>query len=522
MELKETADKFLSALGCDTFSELPDRIMKAVMDGEIKAYEEYLKLCPDLTVDWMQRIYQFYLADREEKKQDFTPVSLAKLVAKLTEHKEEKVVYDCCTGSGALTIQKWNTNHNLKFVCEELDENVVPLLLFNLAVRNIDATVINGDVLAESHDKTYRVIPGKDHAQVKVVDYKNFKADSAIANPPYNIKWEWPIIGEFDPRFTESGLPPKSNANYAFILHILSKLKSNGRMAVILPNGCLTSDPEQNVREYLVSNGKMESVIMLPDKMFESTSIPTCILSLTPKDNENISMIDARESAEKFIREQRGGSTDADVTHRARIYKKEINVLKDDSINKITATVHKKSDEADFSKTIDVDDAMMNSFVLTPSRYIEHKNAEVEHRPLSEIANDIHRLSVVKNAVKVTINETIAKELGFDDLAETMKENNDLIAENNRNMKKIGINLDLQTDRYITMSRSRVLKIELTDKNDVPSVFRIIMLLMTQRCMFFNDEENKLMRELRDALLPELMSGRIRVPMDGESDEQEA
>lgn len=512
MELKETADKFIKAIGCDAFSELPERIMRAVMGGQGKVYEQYLKLCPDLTVDWMQRIYQFYLADREEKKQDFTPVSLAKLVAKLTEHKGEKMVYDCCAGSGALTIQKWNTNHNLKFVCEELDENVMPLLLFNLAVRNIDATVINGDVLAETHDKTYRVIPGKNYAAVKTIEYEDFKADSAISNPPYNIKWEWPVIGEFDPRFTESGLPPKGNANYAFVLHIISKLKSNGRMAVILPNGCLTSDPEQNIREYLVSSGKMESVIQLPDRMFESTGIPTCILSLTPKDNEKISMIDARESAEKAVREQRGGLTDADVTHRARVYKKEINVLKDDAINKIVATVHKKADETDFSKAIDVDDAMMNSFNLQTSRYIEHKNEEPEHRPLSEIANDIHRLSVNKNAVKLTINETLARDFGMSELSDLMKQNNDLIAENNKNMKQIGINLNLSSDRYITTSKSRVLKIELMDKEKVPTIFNIIMLLLIQRYTFFNDEEDKLMRELRDALLPELMSGRIRVP----------
>ncbi|RYM02787.1 hypothetical protein EWH99_10650 [Sporolactobacillus sp. THM7-7] len=512
MELKETADKFIEAIGCKSFQDMPARIMKAVMGGEAEVYEAYLKLCPDLTVDWMQRIWQFYLADREDKKQDFTPPSLAKLLAKLTRHKGEKVVYDCCAGSGALTIHKWNTNHNLKFVCEELDANVIPLLLFNLSVRNIEATVINGNVLSEDHKAVYTVNKGKRFGTVENSGEAKFKADSCISNPPYNIKWEWPLVGEFDPRFTESGLPPKSNANYAFVLHMLSKLKNNGRMAAILPNGCLTSDPEQNIREYLVSNGKMESVIQLPNRMFESTSIPTCILSLTPKGNENISMIDARGSAEKVIREQRGGSTDADVTHRARIYKKEINVLKDDAVNKIIATIHKKSDEPDFSKTIDVDDAMMNSFALTPSRYIEHGNEEPEHRPLSEIANDIHRLSVNKNAVKLTINETLARDFGMSELSDLMKQNNDLIAENNKNMKQIGINLNLSSDRYITTSKSRVLKIELMDKEKVPTIFNIIMLLLIQRYTFFNDEEDKLMRELRDALLPELMSGRIRVP----------
>jgi Type I restriction-modification system methyltransferase subunit len=380
MELKETADKFLLVLGCNTFSELPERIMQAVMDREEKVYEDYLKLCPDLTVDWMQQIWQFYLADREGKKQDFTPASLAELLAKLTEHAGESVIYDCCAGSGALTIQKWNTNHDLKFVCEELDENVVPLLLFNLSVRNIYAVVINGNVLSERVSSTYQVLPGDKYGTVGRIEKTEIMADSGISNPPYNIRWKHPQLGELDPRFTESGLPPESNANYAFVLHVLSKLQNSGRMAMILPCGILSSKPEKTIREYLVLAGKLESVIMLPDRMFESTSIPVCILTITQKENSKVKLIDARKTCNQEIREQRGGLTDEDIAHRARIYKKEINVLAEEHIQKIMDAVSRPTDELGFSASATAEEIKENDFILTPSRYIEMPDEEPEHR----------------------------------------------------------------------------------------------------------------------------------------------
>ncbi|UAK17572.1 N-6 DNA methylase [Sporolactobacillus terrae] len=522
MELKETADKFLTLLGCKTFSELPERIMRAVMDGEIKAYEEYLKLCPDLTVDWMQRIYQFYLADREEKKQDFTPVSLAKLLAKLTAHKGEKIVYDCCAGSGSLTIQKWNTNHDLKFICEELDGNVVPLLLFNLSVRNIYAVVVNGNVLSEEVSAVYQVQPGNRYGSVSEIAKPEIKADSGISNPPYNIKWNHPELGELDPRFTESGLPPESSANYAFVLHVLSMLNKKGRAAMILPCGVLSSGPEQQIREYLIHSGKLESVITLPDRMFESTSIPVCIMTLTQDKNEKVELIDARNTCEKEIREQRGGLNDEDKSHRARIYKKEINVLTEDHIKKLVDAVHTKTMEQDFSKPVTKAELSENDFRLTPSLYIEYKAEQPEHRPFEDIVKDLRRINREKNKIKLTINETMARNFNLDTTREMLNEANELIDQNNANMKLLGIDLNLKHEEYLTLTKHKVLKIENIDKGSISSIFSVMIPALVSHIHYLNDEDSRLLKELRDSLLPELMSGRIRVPMDGESDEQEA
>ena len=148
MELKELTAKICDLFGCVSIETLPDKIALALFSQNPTMYfDKYKEVCPDLTVDWLQRIYQFYHADRKEKKQDYTPVALAKLVTYLSYMPGEKVVYDCCCGSGALTIQKWCVNPDLKFVCEELDERVIPILLFNLCIRNIEATVVNKNIL---------------------------------------------------------------------------------------------------------------------------------------------------------------------------------------------------------------------------------------------------------------------------------------------------------------------------------------------------------------------------------------
>lgn len=345
------------------------------------------------------------------------------------------------------------------------------------------------------------------------------KTDSAISNPPYNLRWEHPAFGELDNRFTESGLPPESNANFAFVMTALNKLKRNGRLAVILPCGVLSSSPEEEIREYLSKSGKIESIIQLPDRMFESTSIPVCILTLTQKRNEKIVFIDARNTCEKEIREQRGGMTDDDKSHRARIYKKEINVLLDDHIQKIESAIKNRTDEDEFSHVATIDEIIEHDYNWSPSRYIGRKEEEQEHRPYKDIAHDLWRINKEKNKIKLTINETLARQMGIDTTREMLNDANDLIDQNNKNMQKLGINLKLKHEEYLTLTKSRVLKIENVDKEAVSSLFMVMVPGLIAHIHYLNEEDNRLLCELRDALLPELMSGKIRVPLadsDGE------
>lgn len=142
--------------------DLGSALMKNLDNCEkMQAFEEVVS--DDLSKDWLQKIYQYHEADRKEKKQDYTPASLGKLLARLSGNGD--VVIDLCAGSGALTIQKWNENHNQRFSLYELDENAIPYLLYNLAIRNMEATVMRADVLKNEVYESWEVKKGEKYGK---------------------------------------------------------------------------------------------------------------------------------------------------------------------------------------------------------------------------------------------------------------------------------------------------------------------------------------------------------------------
>lgn len=146
MELKELTDRTLELFGVDNPDNLGPALMESVGNTDkLKAFCDLVG--GDLSVDWMQMIYQYHLADRKEKKQDYTPKSLARFMGMLAGDDETTV--DMCAGSGALIIQKWNQNHDLEFKAIEIDGNVIPFLLFNMVLRNIRCDICQMDALAD-------------------------------------------------------------------------------------------------------------------------------------------------------------------------------------------------------------------------------------------------------------------------------------------------------------------------------------------------------------------------------------
>lgn len=161
MELKELTDKTLDILKVKSTSDMSERLLKCVINNDELIYEQFCNLIDnDLSTDWLQKIFQYYQADRKDKMQDYTPKSLADFMGELAGDESIKVI-DMCAGSGALTIQKWNRNHDLEFTLYEFDSNVIPFLLFNMAIRNITCTVCHADVLQMEVYKTYRIKKGE-------------------------------------------------------------------------------------------------------------------------------------------------------------------------------------------------------------------------------------------------------------------------------------------------------------------------------------------------------------------------
>jgi len=456
----------------------------------------------DLQTDELQKIFQYYYADRKEKMQDYTPKSIAKLCAVSTETGGD-VVYDLCAGSGALTIQKWAQNPNKTFICEELDEQVIPLLLFNMAVRNMGGYVLNRNALTMEFAKGYKLSPGSRFSEIQEIRQPPYiMADEVISNPPYNMKWGAPAPMLADSRFQGKPIPPSSNANFAFVLTALDRMKPNGRCAFVLPCGVLSSEPEKEIREYLLGAGMVERVILLPDKMFEATSIPTCVIVFS-SDNKSVKFYDCRRKAVQEQRDQNGQYGGA--SHENRTYYKTVNVLPDDVI----ATVCGNCDSvAEFSHEVNIEEIEKSDYNIVPSRYIAFQERETQHRPFADIMADINRVSRERSVIKITCNETLAKAIGLYEVAELEKQTDD--AGLDKTFQLLGGHYESR--RYITLSKNKnEFRVDNQDKEILSSLISFFLPMWKQHIFYLNQEENRLLAELRDAMLPELMSGKLEV-----------
>ncbi len=168
IELSNLIEKCLNIFNINNITELSSKLKEICLDNKFEYYKNFKELVKDLSVDWLQKIFQYYESDREELKQDYTPKCLAELVAKITNVSETECI-DLCSGSGALTIQKWNSNNNINFLCKEYDEKVIPYLLFNLAVRNMSGVIQRKDVLQNEIYEEYKLISSDEFSRIEVI-----------------------------------------------------------------------------------------------------------------------------------------------------------------------------------------------------------------------------------------------------------------------------------------------------------------------------------------------------------------
>lgn len=221
MELLEYKNKILNLCGVSEIKDIGQVLFDVVLEHNVDFFDKYNSVIDD-SRDWLQSLWQYYEADREEKGQDYTPRSLSKLVSALAG--DCKTVYDCCGGSGALTIEMLKNRNIANVYVEELDERVIPFLLFNLCLHNASGFVVNGNVLTREKIKAYRLVKGKIYSEVEQIkdldilkDIENSPFDISVSNPPYNVKWEPPTPLEMDSRFPV--IPPASNANLFCIVY---------------------------------------------------------------------------------------------------------------------------------------------------------------------------------------------------------------------------------------------------------------------------------------------------------------
>jgi len=168
MELKELSTKTLELFQVLSVDDLGAALMLCVSEDETDKMQAFYEMVDgDLSRDWLQMIYQYYCADRKDKKQDYTPKCLAQFLSRLIGESAETI--DMCAGSGALTIQRWVENPDTVFILYEIDENVIPYLLFNMAIRNISATVHQSDILQDETVKSWSIRKGDRFGKVTCI-----------------------------------------------------------------------------------------------------------------------------------------------------------------------------------------------------------------------------------------------------------------------------------------------------------------------------------------------------------------
>ena len=304
---------------------------------------------------------------------------------------------------------------------------------------------------------------------------------SLISNPPYNMKWQLPIFAQTQERFTDYELPPESNSNYAFVLTALNWI--DDKAVLLLPNGVLSTNnaQEKMIREQLIKSNLLDAVIILPDNMFVSTTIGTCILLFNKhKKFDTVEMIDLRQSYKEEQRDQNGQF--GGKSHENRTYHKTFKIITEEVMNKAIECINERKDIPGFSKSVTLQDLKNSDYIIVPSRYIELEKREGQHRDL--------------------LNETIAKKLGVDiDLYKQSRQNS---TDTQKQMKMIGLNFE--TEDYIQFTKNKNEFCFLcNDKEQLPEIFFFFFSVWKNQIALLNTMQNQYLSELRDAALPDLM-----------------
>jgi type I restriction enzyme M protein len=332
------------------------------------------------------RVYEYFLgkfAATEGKGggEFYTPKCVVKLLAEMIEPYRGKI-YDPCCGSGGMFVQsikfveshKGNTK-DISIYGQELTSATYKLAKMNLAIRGIAGNL--GEVPADTFFKD---------------QHPDLKADFIMANPPFNLK-QWRADDELtdDARWSGYEVPPIGNANYGWILQMVSKLSENGVAGFVLANGAMSTNTkgEGEIRRKLIENDLVDCMIALPGQLFYTTQIPVCLWFLTK--NKKAQTVEGhsesnhrdRQSETLFIDARNMGCM-VDRTHKE---------LTTDDIAEIARTYHAwrgeakdgdYEDQPGFCKAATLDDIKANDYVLTPGRYVGAAELEDDGIPFEE------------------------------------------------------------------------------------------------------------------------------------------
>ena len=318
------------------------------------------------TRDILGRTYEYCLskfAEAEGKNagEFYTPACIVKTLVEIIEPYHGRV-YDPCCGSGGMFVQsaQFVQRHqgnidDLSIYGQESNPTTWKMATMNLAIRGIDA-----DLGTQNADTFFNDL------------HRCEKFDFILANPPFNMKdWGGDKLRE-DARW-EFGVPPVGNANFAWVQHMISHLNRTGRMGMVLANGSLSSQTnnEGEIRKNIIEADLLEGVVAMPSQLFYSTQIPVCLWIIAkdkPQKGKTL-FVDAREMGQMVSRKLRE-FTDEDIAKVAGAF----NDFRAGNLE----------EEKGFCSIATLEDIAEQDYIITPGRYVGIADLPEDEEPFEE------------------------------------------------------------------------------------------------------------------------------------------
>jgi len=359
-------DNYFSRLGLDKtkLASLTDEISK-------------INTIEDKETDIVGRVYEYFLKkfaikEGKTKGEFYTPKTIVNLIAEMIE-PYKGTIYDPACGTGGMFVQsiKFIENHqgNKKEVSiygQEYTKTTYKLAKMNLAIRGITGNLGEKDADTFTQDL-----------------HPDLKADYIMANPPFNQK-DWRGEDELtdDARWKGYDVPPKSNANYGWILNMVSKLSDKGMAGFILANGALSgSGEEYKIRKKLIENNLVDAIVIIPRNTFYHTDISVTLWILNKNKTKHTSIINMQTKNYR----KREGILFMDLRRWGSIVEKKFIELTTEDIRKVAKNYHNWQQEdynttykniPEFCYSASFEDIKENNFSLVPSKYIEFLDAD--------------------------------------------------------------------------------------------------------------------------------------------------
>ena len=313
----------------------------------------------DLLGDAYEYLIEQFAADAGKKGGEFyTPREVERVIIQILKPHPKDHIYDMTVGSGGFLLEAYHylkekegdkKARSLYLYGQEINLGTYAIAKINMFLHGLDsADIQRGDTLAEPK---FLNLDGS---------LKTF--DICVANPPYSIKeWEYEIFKANKHGILDGyEMPPKKNADYAFVLHMIKSMNENGRAGIVLPHGVLfKTDVSGKIREQLIKNDLIEAVIALPAKLFYGVGISVVVVIFNknkPKERKNkILIIDAENEFEEGKKQNR---------------------LRKKDIAKIVTTFENYKDVEKYARVVDLKEIEENEFNLNVRRYVDTSEEE--------------------------------------------------------------------------------------------------------------------------------------------------